>query len=54
MDNFFSSPELFDDLTKKKINCCGTVRLNRKGIPEDLRCISETETGDVQLDSMTV
>ena len=37
MDNLFSSPGLVDDLTKKKINHCGTVRLNRKGMPEDLR-----------------
>jgi hypothetical protein len=32
MDNLFSSPNLFDDLRKKKINCCGTFRPNRKGI----------------------
>jgi hypothetical protein len=36
MDNFFSSANLSDDLTKKKINCCGTVRPNRKGMPQDL------------------
>jgi hypothetical protein len=30
MDNFFSSPDLFNDLTKQKINCCGKVRPNRK------------------------
>jgi hypothetical protein len=36
MDNFFSSPDLFDNLTKKKINCYGTVRPNRKGMPQDL------------------
>ena len=36
MDNFFSSPDLFDDLAQKKISCCGTVRLNRKGMPKDL------------------
>jgi hypothetical protein len=36
MDNFFSSPDLFDDLTKKKINCCGTVRPKRKEMPHDL------------------
>ena len=24
MDNFFSSPELSDDLVKKQIYCCGT------------------------------
>jgi hypothetical protein len=36
MDNFFSSPDLFDDLTKRKISCCRTVRPNRKGMPRDL------------------
>ena len=35
MDNFFSSPELFDDLVKKQIYCCGTVRPNRRGMPQD-------------------
>jgi len=25
MDNYFSSPDLFDDLTTKQIYCCGTV-----------------------------
>jgi len=33
MVNFFSSPELFDDLAKKQIYCCGTVRPNRRGMP---------------------
>jgi len=37
MDNFFSSPELFDDLASKQIYCCGTVRPNRRGMPQDLR-----------------
>jgi len=37
MDNFFSSPDLFDDLAQKKISCCGTVRLHRKGMPRDLK-----------------
>ena len=37
MDNFFSSPELFDDLANKQIYCCGTVRPNRRGMPQDLR-----------------
>jgi hypothetical protein len=37
MDNFFSSPNLFDELTTKKINCCGTVRPSRKGLPQELR-----------------
>jgi len=33
IDNFFSSPELFDDLANKKIYCCGTVRPNKTGMP---------------------
>jgi len=37
MDNFFSSPNLYDDLAQKKIFCCGTVRLHRKGMPKDLK-----------------
>jgi hypothetical protein len=28
MDKFFSSPDLFYDSHSRKINCCGTVRLN--------------------------
>jgi hypothetical protein len=32
MDYFFSSPPLFDNLHHKTINCCGTVRPNRKGM----------------------
>jgi len=37
VDNLFSSPELFDDLVKKQIYCCGTFRPNRRGMPQDLR-----------------
>jgi len=36
MDNFFSTPDLFDDLDQKKNYCCRTVRLHRKGMPKDL------------------
>ena len=36
MDNYVSSPDLFDDLATKQIYCCGTVRPNRKGMPLDL------------------
>jgi len=35
MDNFFSSPRLFDDLDGHKINSCGTVQPNRKHMPRD-------------------
>jgi hypothetical protein len=37
MDNYFSSPKLFEDLLKDGIYCCGMVRSNRKGLPEKLR-----------------
>ena len=35
MDDFFSSARLFDDLDRRKINSCGTVRHNRKQMPHD-------------------
>jgi len=35
MDNFFSSPRLFDDLDGHKINSRGTARTNRKDMPRD-------------------
>jgi hypothetical protein len=37
MDNYFSPPDLCDDLTELDINCCGTVSPNHKGMPDDLR-----------------
>jgi len=36
MDSFFSSPRLFDDLDRRKINSYGTVWRNRKDMPCDL------------------
>lgn len=36
MDNYFSSPILFDDLLTRKINSCGTVRYNRRQMPQDI------------------
>jgi len=35
LNNFFSSPRLFDDLDRHKINSCGTVRPNRRDMPSD-------------------
>jgi len=50
MDNFFSSPELFDDLVKKQIYCCGTVRTNRKAMPQYLRQkITKLKRGDIRI-----
>jgi len=36
MDSYFLSPALFDDLSGRKINCCGTVRNDRRGMPKDI------------------
>ena len=36
MDNYFTSPALFEDLFKRKINACGTVRHDRRGMPRDI------------------
>jgi len=33
MDNYFTSPALSDDLFQRKINACGTVRHDRRGMP---------------------
>ena len=50
MDNFFSSPELFDDLANKQIYCCGTVRLNRRGMPQDLALkTTKLKRGDIHV-----
>jgi hypothetical protein len=50
MDSFFSSPDLFENLTKKKINYCETVRPNRKGMPQDLgREILRLKRGEIQV-----
>jgi hypothetical protein len=49
IDNFFSCPYLFDELTKKKVNCCQILRPNRKGMPQDPGYKSlKLEKGDKQ------
>ena len=37
MDNFFSSPELFDELCEENTDAVGTLRANRKGVPNEIR-----------------
>jgi len=50
MDNFFSSSELFDDFMKKQIYCCGTVRPNRKSMPQDLKPkTTKLKRGDIRV-----
>jgi hypothetical protein len=46
----FSSPGLSDDLAMKQIYCCGTVRPNRKGMPQDLGSKNLTlQRGDLRV-----
>ena len=33
-DNYYSSPELFHNLASKGFGACGTVRKDRRGIPQ--------------------
>jgi hypothetical protein len=42
MDYFFSSLDLFDDLTTKEISICRTVRPDCKGLPQ---CLPSTRLG---------
>ena len=43
LDNYYSSPVLFNDLFRNGISACGTVRVNRKGLPK--RELQETKLG---------
>ena len=46
---FLFSPELFE-LVKKEIYCCGNVRLNRRGMPQDLAPkTSKLKRGDIRI-----
>ena len=48
MDNYFTSPDLFDDLFQRKINACGTFRQDRPGMPQDIRRKSlKLKRGDI-------
>jgi len=50
MDNFFSSPSLFDDLDIRKINSCMTVRPNRKDVPREFgRKQLKSKRGDIRV-----
>lgn len=50
MNNFFPHPDLFDDMTKKKVSSCGTVRPNRKGVAYNLlRVRPGLKMGDIRV-----
>jgi len=46
MDNFYSSPYLFFELKKSNTAAVGTLRLNRKGIPNDIKQAKFKNKGD--------
>ena len=35
-DNYQTSPAVYLELYKNRINCCGTVHTNRRGFPKEL------------------
>ena len=37
VDNYFSSPELFEELARNETGACGTLRLNKWGIPDAVK-----------------
>ena len=45
-DNFFTSVQLMEILLKEKTYACGTVRMNRRGLPHAFKTCTITETGD--------
>jgi hypothetical protein len=49
VDNYFTSPTLFDDLFQREINACGTVRPDRRGMPRDIGPKSlKMKKGDIE------
>ena len=40
MDNFFSSPDLFDMLCQNQSDAVGTVRINRQSLSDELKTIA--------------
>jgi hypothetical protein len=49
VDNYFTSPALFQELYDNGIYACGTVRTNRRGLPPHIRQIAQVqEQGDMK------
>ncbi|KAK3108956.1 hypothetical protein FSP39_019728 [Pinctada imbricata] len=46
-DNYFTSIQLFNDLTENKTYACGTIRTNRKGLPPTITKSKLKKQGDV-------
>lgn len=43
VDNWYSSPQLFEDLAEVGILACGTVHANRRGLPSDIMNLKAKE-----------
>ena len=47
MDNYFPSPALFDELAENQTGACGTLRVNRCGVPELIKRTKTEKCGDL-------
>ena len=52
VDNWYSSPQLFQDLAEVGILACGTVRANRKGLPSDIMNLKAKDIKSMKEDSL--
>lgn len=51
-DNYYSSPALFGDLQRLGFGACGTVRKNRRGMPDEMKAkLKKGEVMSQQIDS---
>ena len=51
-DNYYSSPALFGDLQRLGFGVCGTVRKNRRGMPDEMKAkLKKGEVMSQQIDS---
>ena len=48
MDNYFSSPALFDELADNQTGACGTLCVNRRGVPNAIKS-AKLKSGDSHL-----
>ena len=46
MDNFYSSPELYDELSIRETYACGIVRQNRKQVPAAIKVKHKMKPGE--------